>query len=72
MGLSFYLYVIPDMYSRKTVGFEVHESDSSDHAVELLRRTGLAEGIHALAEMPVLHGDNGATVKATMVLAMLH
>lgn len=43
---------------------KVHESDSSDHAVELLRRTALAEGIHALAERPVLHGDNGATVKA--------
>jgi putative transposase len=40
--------------------------------VELLRRTALAEGIHALAEKPVLHGDNGATVKATTVLAMLH
>jgi putative transposase len=40
--------------------------------VELLRRTALAEGIHALAEKPVLHGDNGPTVKATTVLAMLH
>jgi putative transposase len=53
-------------------GFEVHESDSSDHAVELLRRTALAEGLHAVSERPVLHGDNGATMKATTVLAMLH
>lgn len=30
-----------------TVGFEVHETDSSDHAVDLLRRTALSEGIHA-------------------------
>jgi transposase InsO family protein len=72
VGQWFYLYVILDVYSRKIVGFEVHERDSSDHAVELLRRTALAEGIHALAEKPVLHGDNGSTVKATTVLAMLH
>jgi putative transposase len=72
VGQWFYLYVILDVYSRKIVGFEVHERDSSDHAVELLRRTALAEGIHALTETPVLHGDNGPTVKATTVLAMLH
>jgi hypothetical protein len=32
----------------------------------------LAEGIEALHKRPVLHGDNGATLKATTVLAMLH
>jgi putative transposase len=72
MGQWFYLYLILDVYSRKIVGFEVHESDSSDHAVDLLRRTALAEGIHALPQRPVLHGDNGATLKATTVLAMMH
>jgi putative transposase len=72
MGQWFYLYLILDVYSRKIVGFEVHQTDSSDHAVELLRRTALAEGIHALERRPVLHGDNGATMKATTVLAMLH
>ena len=39
VGQWFYLYVILDVYSRKIVGFEVHERDSSDHAVDLLRRT---------------------------------
>jgi transposase InsO family protein len=72
MGQWFYLYLILDVYSRKIVGFEVHEADSADHAVALLRRTALAEGIHALPEKPVLHGDNGATLKATTVLAMMH
>ena len=32
----------------------------------------LAEGVHAMPLRPVLHGDNGATLKATTVLAMLH
>lgn len=34
--------------------------------------TALAEGIAALGAKPVLHGDNGATLKATTVLAMLN
>lgn len=71
LGQWFYLYLILDVYSRKIVGFEVHETDSSDHAVNLLRRTALAEGVHTLRRKPVLHGDNGATVKATTVLAMM-
>jgi len=37
-----------------------------------VRRTALAEGIAASADKPVLHGDNGATLKATTVLAMLY
>jgi putative transposase len=72
LGVRCYLYLILDIYSRKIVGFEVHESDDSDHAVALLRRTALAEGVHALAEKPVLHGDNGSTLKATTVLAMMY
>ena len=72
LGQWFYLYLILDLYSRKIVGFTVEANDHSDHAAHLLRRTALAEGIHALADKPVLHGDNGATLKATTVLAMLH
>jgi transposase InsO family protein len=63
--------------SRRVVGFEVHDSDSADHAVALLKRAALAEGLHGRPpeQRPVLHGDNGdngATLKATTVLAMLH
>ncbi len=72
IGRWFYLYVILDLFSRKIVGFEVHESDSSDCAVDLLRRTALAEGLHTLDRKPVLHGDNGSTLKATTVLAMMN
>lgn len=72
IGNWLYLYLILDLYSRKIVGCEVHETDSADHAAHLVRRTALAEGIHMAAQKPVLHGDNGATLKATTVLAMLH
>ena len=71
VGRWFHLYLILDLYSRKIVGWEVHANDSADHAVHLVRRTALAEGIAALAVKPVLHGDNGSTLKATTVLAML-
>jgi transposase InsO family protein len=73
-GQWFYLYLILDLYSRKIIGFEVHDRDSSEHAVEVLKRVALTEGLHGRApeHRPVLHGDNGATLKATSVLAMLH
>lgn len=71
-GQWFYLYLILDLYSRKVVGWEVHEADHADHAAHLVRRTALGEGIAALDSKPVLHGDNGSTLKATTVLAMLH
>ena len=70
-GRWFYLYLILDLFSRKIVGFEVHAADSADHAAHLARRAALAEGVHAVPAKPVLHGDNGATLKATRVLAML-
>lgn len=72
IGQWFYLYLILDLYSRKILGWEVHDSDSADHAAHLVRRTALSEAIHAETLKPVLHGDNGSTLKATRVLAMLH
>ena len=71
-GRWFYLYLILDLYSRKIIGWEVHDTDGADHAARLVQRTALAEGIAAKAQKPILHGDNGATLKATTVLAMLH
>jgi transposase InsO family protein len=71
-GRWYYLYLILDLYSRKIVGHEVHEIEDGDLAAHLVKRTALAEGVHAMAQRPVLHGDNGAALKATTVLAMLN
>lgn len=68
LGRWFHLYLLLDSYSRKIVGSETHDTDDSDHAVHLVRRTALAEGIATLDSKPVLHGDNGSTLKATTVL----
>jgi transposase InsO family protein len=72
IGRWYHLYRILELYSRNFLGWEVHSNDSADHAVPLVRRTALSEGIAALSDKPVLHGDNGYTLKATTVLAMLN
>ncbi len=61
MGRWFYLYLILDLYSRKIVGFEVHESDDSEHAVNLLRRTALPEDLHTLDYKRKRHAEAALT-----------
>jgi transposase InsO family protein len=72
LGRWFYLYLILDVFSRKIVGFEVHDTDDSLHAAHRVKRAALTEGVHAMKVKPALHGNNGATFKVTTVLAMLH
>lgn len=55
-GRTITLYLVLDLYSRKIVGWEVHDNDDSVHAAQLVRRTALAEGIAAKPRRPVLHG----------------
>lgn len=72
VGQWFFLYLILDVFSRKIVAWEVHSTDDADHAARVVKRAALAEGIAGQVGKPVLHGDNGATLKATTVLAMLN
>ena len=46
-GRWFYLFLILDLFSRKIVGHEVHETDQAEHAAHLVRRTALAEQFFA-------------------------
>ena len=52
--------------------FEVH--GSADHAVAVLKRAALAEGLHGRPpeHRPELHGDSSTTLKAITMLATLH
>jgi transposase InsO family protein len=43
-GLFYYLYLIVDLYSRKIVGWEIHERECAAHAAALVRQAVLAEG----------------------------
>jgi putative transposase len=47
VGRWCYLYLILDVFSRKIVGFEVHDTDDAAHAAHLAKRTALAEGVSA-------------------------
>jgi transposase InsO family protein len=67
--MFFYLYLIVDIYSRKIVGWEVHDRESSEHAATLIRKAVMAEG--CLMRPLVLHADNGSPMKgATMKTTM--
>jgi transposase InsO family protein len=68
-GMFFYLYLIVDIFSRKIVGWEVHEREGADLAATLIRKAVLAEG--GIARPLVLHADNGSPMKgATMKVTM--
>lgn len=69
LGVFFYLYMIVDIFSRKIVGWEIHESESSASAAKLLERAIWAEG--CIIKPVVLHSDNGSPMKgATMKVTM--
>jgi len=61
-GLYYYLYLIVDIYSRKIVGWEVHDRESGELAAELMQRTVLAE--QCFRKPLVLHSDNGSPMKS--------
>lgn len=60
-GMFFYLYLIVDIFSRKIVGWEVHERESAELAAVLIRQAVLAEG--CTLRPLVLHADNGSPMK---------
>ena len=68
-GMHYYLYLMMDLYSRKITGFEVHETESAEHASRLVCKAHLAEQV---ANAPlVLHSDNGSPMKGSTMLATL-
>lgn len=70
IGQFFYLYMIIDVFSRKVVGWEVHESESGEHAANLLERCLWAE--KCVKTDVVLHSDNGSPMKCLTMQAKMH
>jgi transposase InsO family protein len=68
-GKYFYWYMIKDIYSRKLVANEVHESECTEHAAQLLARACLRE--QTAGRPLVLHSDNGTAMKGANMLAMM-
>ncbi|XOV87359.1 MAG: IS3 family transposase [Pseudomonadota bacterium] len=68
-GVFFYLYLIMDLFSRKIVGWEIHEQESAEDAASLVSRTHLREQVGA--NVLVLHSDNGSPMKGASLVVTL-
>jgi transposase InsO family protein len=68
-GIYFYLYLFMDIFSRKIVGWQVYEAESSELAGEVMRDICTRESIPP--HQVVLHSDNGSPMKGATMLATL-
>jgi putative transposase len=68
-GAFYYLYLFMDVFSRKIVGWEVAEDESSELAAELLRKIILKERLSS--RHVALHSDNGSPMKGATMLATM-
>jgi len=68
-GQFVYLYLVMDVYSRKIVGWQVYDAESSALAADLMTDIWQREGI--LRNQVTLHSDNGSPMKGATMLATL-
>jgi putative transposase len=68
-GVFLYLYLVMDIYSRKIVGWQVYEQESSALAADLMRDICHREGVQR--DQVTLHSDNGSPMKGATMLATL-
>jgi putative transposase len=68
-GMYFYLYLFMDIYSRKIVGWQVYDEESTVLAAEVVRDICTRESIQS--GQIVLHSDNGSPMKGATMLATL-
>ena len=68
-GLFYYLYLVMDIYSRKIVGWQVYERESSALAADLMKDICQREGVQR-GEV-TLHSDNGSPMKGATMLSTL-
>ena len=69
IGIYFYLYLLLDIFSRKIVGWQVYETESSQLASEVMR--DICERENIAPNQVVLHSDNGSPMKGATMLAAL-
>jgi len=69
LGLFFYLYLVMDIYSRKIVGWQIYERESSALAADLM--TDICQHECIKPNQVTLHSDNGSPMKGATMLATL-
>jgi transposase InsO family protein len=67
-GAFFYLYMVVDIFSRRIVGWEVHDEESCTLSAPLIQRASMAAGSPKGLK---LHSDNGGPMKGSTMLAMI-
>jgi len=70
-GQFFYLYLVEDVWSRKILGWAVHEAESATYAAALVERIRDEASPDADLAGWVLHADNGGPMKGATMLATL-
>lgn len=70
-GRFYYLYMVEDIFSRMIVAWELHETESADHASEMISKACLKHSIGQLDHLLVLHSDNGSPMKGATMLSTL-
>ena len=68
-GQYYYLYMVMDIYSRKIVGWQVHDCESSAHAANLIEDIVHREKIDK--NQLVIHSDNGSPMKGATLRAKM-
>lgn len=68
-GEFYYLYMFMDIFSRKIVGWEVHENESMEKSSSLVAKICKAENVNP--HQLILHADNGGSMKGATMLATL-
>lgn len=69
-GVKYYLYTIIDIYSRKIVGWTVHENESEKHARRLIREACRRHRVNR--DQLVIHADRGSPMIAGTVAELLN
>ena len=68
-GRYFFLYMFLDVYSRKIVGWEIHERESPEHSSSLLQKICKKKGIER--NKLSIHADNDGPMKGATMLATM-
>lgn len=68
-GRYYYLYMFIDLFSRRIMGWQVHDEESMDVAARVIQRTCEEHAIDSNGL--VLHSDNGGPMRGETMLATL-
>jgi putative transposase len=67
-GIYLFAYVIVDVWSRKIVGWEIHDRESDEIAAAMFERVSRKKNIRGVK----LHSDNGNPMKGSTMIMMLY